>query len=280
MGKSTDLVGKKFGLLTVVEKTPERQDRYCLWRCSCACGGEILVNTKNLKRGTVTNCGCIPKKTAVKMKSGHELQNRDHKKSQRGSGLKGDRIVDLKGKRFGRLLVLYPTEKRDSKGSVFWHCLCDCGNETDVTEDGLVYGNYRSCGCLKKEIQKDIVNKLHHIDGTCVEWLEKRKSRSDNTSGFRGVYKRKNGSYRVDIGFKKHRYYLGTFKTYEEAVRARLAAETAIHERFVEAYYIWKQRNDILADDEKIPFEFEVKKIEDQFVVTTNIETYSLRERT
>lgn len=74
-----------------------------------------------------------------------------------------------------------------------------------------MHGNYRSCGCLKKEIQMDIPNQLHHIDGTCVEWLEKRKHRKDNTSGFRGVYNRGKGQFHVSIGFKKKRFYVGTY---------------------------------------------------------------------
>ena len=112
-------------------------------------------------------------------------------------------IVDISNQRFGRLTALYPTEKRDKKSSVFWHCKCDCGNELDVTEDSLVHGGYRSCGCLREECKKAIPTQLHHVDGTCIEWLEKRKSRSDNTSGFRGVYPSKNGRFRVFIGFKR-----------------------------------------------------------------------------
>ena len=64
MARTIDLTGQRFGNLTVLERMPETQDRYCLWRCRCDCGGEILVNTKRLKRGTVTNCGCNPKTTA------------------------------------------------------------------------------------------------------------------------------------------------------------------------------------------------------------------------
>ena len=58
MAKSIDLTDQRFGKLVVIEKMPETQERYCLWRCRCDCGGEILVNTKRLKRGTITNCGC------------------------------------------------------------------------------------------------------------------------------------------------------------------------------------------------------------------------------
>lgn len=97
--------------------------------------------------------------------------------------------------------------------------------------------NYQSCGCLKAENQQNITERLHRIDGTCVEILEKRKHRSDNTSGFRGVHQLKNGRYRVDIGFKRKRFYIGSFDDYDEAVRIRLNAEHLLHDGFVEAYY-------------------------------------------
>lgn len=47
-------------------------------------------------------------------------------------------IRDLSGQKFGRLTALYPAEKRDKRGSVYWHCKCECGNEVDVSLSGLV----------------------------------------------------------------------------------------------------------------------------------------------
>lgn len=311
MPVKNDLTGQRFGKLTVLEKTMEKQDRYWVWRCRCDCGGEIFVNTKRLRRGTVTDCGCIPKMTARRGPVAEDLtgqqfgkllvlsraENRkgrsawlcrcacgqlhvaaahDLKSGHVGScGCQQHRnengFVDISGKKFGRLTALYATEKRDKKGSVVWHCRCDCGNETDMTHDNLVYGNYRSCGCLREEIRKNISNQLHMVDGTCVEWLEHRKHRSDNTSGFRGVYLSKNGTYQVMIGFKKERFYIGTFKTFQQAVGKRLEAEELIHDGFVKAYYAWKKRaekNSGWAVEN--PLIFEVKKQNGSFLIITN----------
>ena len=52
----------------------------------------------------------------------------------------GRRPADLSGRKFGMLTAKYATEKRDKRGSVYWHCVCDCGNEVDVTAAGLVHG--------------------------------------------------------------------------------------------------------------------------------------------
>ena len=237
MAGKKDLTGQRFGKLTVIEKTERTQDRYRVWRCRRDCGGEILVNTKRLKRGTVKDCGCIPKMTA-----------------RRGSVAE-----DLTGRVFGHLTVLKRTA--DRHGRTCWLCRCDCGNETEAPEDVLVQGSVLSCGCPKRENQKIIWSKLHRVDGTCVEILENRKYRSDNTSGFRGVFRMKNGKYRVDIGFKGKRFYLGTFPDYDQAVQARMSAEELVYKGFLEAYDKWKERADKDPDwKEKHPLVFEVEK--------------------
>lgn len=181
-------------------------------------------------------------------------------------------IANITGRKFGRLTVLFPTEKRDHIGSVYWHCRCECGNELDVTQSNLVYGNYRSCGCLKKELQQNVQSQLHILDGTCVEWLKSRKYRSDNTSGFRGVYKVKNGRYRVCVGFKNKRYYFGQYADYNTAVQVRTDAEEIIHGGFLRAYEIWKEQKERYADSEEVPpLIYEVSVDNKVIQITTNI---------
>ena len=172
---------------------------------------------------------------------------------------------NLTGCRFGGLTVLQRAENRH--GRTCWLCRCDCGAETDVTEDSLTQGNSQSCGCLKREAQQAIPTRLHRVDGTCVEWLEKRKHRSDNTSGFRGVYPLKSGRYRAAIGFKGRRYTIGSYDSFEAAVAARLEAEELIHNGFVKAWRCWQQQNADLPEAQRLPFRFEVQKTDGHFIV-------------
>lgn len=60
----------------------------------------------------------------------------------------GRRPRDLSGQKFGLLTAVYPTERRDHRGSVYWHCVCECGNEIDVSAGALMDGNNRSCGYI------------------------------------------------------------------------------------------------------------------------------------
>lgn len=55
--------------------------------------------------------------------------------------------IDRTGQRFGMLLVISETKKRDSAGSIIWKCRCDCGKTVDIPSRCLT-PNTKSCGCL------------------------------------------------------------------------------------------------------------------------------------
>lgn len=57
---SLDLIGKKFGKLTVIEKTQERTlGRGIVWKCQCDCGQISFVSTNNLIQNITKSCGCL-----------------------------------------------------------------------------------------------------------------------------------------------------------------------------------------------------------------------------
>lgn len=240
-----------------------------VWRCRCDCGGEILLDTRCLQRGSVTDCGCI-----TKVKPGQ---------------------LDLTGRRFGLLFCMEPTERRSKSGSVLWRCRCDCGkeclavsgqllsggkqscgclghpplkeyagirfgqltvlayagksagmhrwkcrcdcgNETIVGQTLLQSGKTKSCGCLQSAV---ITDNLKLCDGTSVTILETMKNRclSTNTSGYTGVYQNKrNGKWVAQITFKKKTYYLGSYERIEDAIKARQRGEE-LHDDFLQWYY-------------------------------------------
>lgn len=55
--KYADMIGKKFGRLTVVEKIGIAKGG-AIYKCECECGGTINAVAKNLNYGSVTSCGC------------------------------------------------------------------------------------------------------------------------------------------------------------------------------------------------------------------------------
>lgn len=58
--------------------------------------------------------------------------------------------IDLTGNRYGRLVVVEKTNKRQS-GKPLWLCKCDCGNETLVLSYNLRSGKIKSCKCFQSE---------------------------------------------------------------------------------------------------------------------------------
>ena len=253
MPKTAELTGRRFGSLVVQERSPGLEDRYYLWRCKCDCGNEVLVNTKRLTRGTIQNCGCSPKP----------------------NGGQGSRAEDLTGRMFGSLTAIEREKSRN--GRTYWLCQCVCGNQISVQTYDLKRGHTESCGCRKKEIMASIPEYLTLIDDSCVEWLRSRKSRCDNTSGFRGVSKTPGGAWKVYIGLQKKRYYLGTYHDYEEAVRVRLDAEEQLHDGFIMAYSEWQQKaNQDAKWATSHPFYFRVTQTQNGFIVqSTEVTDYN-----
>lgn len=203
-----DLTGRTFGNLTVLRRSEARRHGLISWECQCQCGNKFIAVGNDLRSGRVKSCGCL--KAAFTT------------------------ARDLRGQTFGLLTAQNPTEERDYKGSVIWACTCTCGGEIKLSQDMLMRKKNHSCGCVKVEA-KGLRSTLRFVDGTCLEFLT-RKQRIDNTSGHTGVYVLKNGKYRVGIGFKKKRYYLGIYDTMEEAVRIRERAKEMMHKEFLEKY--------------------------------------------
>lgn len=65
-------------------------------------------------------------------------------------------VLDLIGKRFGRLVVLERAEDKidpkSGKHKSYFLCQCDCGNQKIILGTNLTSGATRSCGCLHNEI--------------------------------------------------------------------------------------------------------------------------------
>jgi hypothetical protein len=62
----------------------------------------------------------------------------------------GDRMENLIGKRFGKLVVIARVLPNDKWNSTRWLCKCDCGNKKVITRNSLIRGT-KSCGCLRLE---------------------------------------------------------------------------------------------------------------------------------
>jgi len=122
-----DLTGRTFGQLSVVKRAGSTKSGSPTWEVVCNCGKTLVVDGSGLRRGATTSCGCISKEKLVTAN-----------------------LIDLTGKSFGFLLVLYHLGK-DKHNRHQWRCRCTCGVEKDIDGRHLRAGNIKSCGCKRGE---------------------------------------------------------------------------------------------------------------------------------
>lgn len=61
-----DIIGNRYGRLTVLEYAGQGQGWKHLYLCQCDCGNTKIIQRSNLIRGLSKSCGCLQKETALK----------------------------------------------------------------------------------------------------------------------------------------------------------------------------------------------------------------------
>lgn len=146
---------------------------------------------------------------------------------------------DLKGQRFGKLLVLKETCNRVDRGSIVWQCICDCGNITEISSKRLLNNIAVSCGCYQKERQKYSAQKLHNRqikENTNIDLISKHQPNLNNKTGTRGVHwcSSKN-RWIASLSFQK-KTYKKNFKNKEDAIAYRKELEEKYFKPILEKY--------------------------------------------
>ncbi len=134
--KTADLVGMKFGRLTVVSASRKPSGEFA-WDCLCECGNTNTVASNTLLRGRSRSCGCLSKEAFIARNLSNDYCNREP-------------VMDLTGQRFGRLVVTGWHHVPGGKST--WLCSCDCGGATKVKGSFLKRNLTRSCGCLRRTL--------------------------------------------------------------------------------------------------------------------------------
>ena len=92
MSNIKNLVGQKFGRLTIVEMTEKRSKSggNVIWKCACDCGKEVFVNSALLRSASTTSCGCLLVERRMKAitKHGHCLHGKRTKEYKAWENIK------------------------------------------------------------------------------------------------------------------------------------------------------------------------------------------------
>lgn len=93
MGQEKNLIGFKYGRLTVITKSRNQKiGEHTIWRCKCDCGNMHVVSGRALRNGHSRSCGCLRKETTT-------LKNFKHGDSTRE---KRERLYGIWGLMKGR----------------------------------------------------------------------------------------------------------------------------------------------------------------------------------
>ena len=136
MINDADVIGKKFGKLTVLRRSGCDDKLFNSWLCRCDCGEEVL-----------RFCETVPEHHSACLRC---------KKKKQGSYI--EHGTWLLGRRFGRLTVIN-YKGRDSNSNHLWEYQCDCGTITTVRATSLIMGQTQSCGCLTIERAREASTK-------------------------------------------------------------------------------------------------------------------------
>ena len=165
-----DLEGQRFdrliALKLVPNPVPTRKRNGAYWQCKCDCGNIVTRSGLNLVRKNTRSCGCLSQER------------------------RWSRLIDLSGKRFGRMTALKRAPNRGN--DTMWQCRCDCGSIRIVGAPSLVSGSTKSCGCLRSDMAR----------------AKKQKAKGENGFNFLyHVYKANAAKKSLDFTLTKEKFH-------------------------------------------------------------------------
>ena len=139
---AADLLGKRCGNMTVIEKTDERFNGNVVWLCKCDCGNTFAASTQRIIHKNLSHC--FDEKCPYKDETVPQTKQETHRQRKGG-------MDDITGKRFGRLTVVEKTGVRMGR-NLEWYCQCECGKQMKCYAYALLDGKVTECKSCQRGI--------------------------------------------------------------------------------------------------------------------------------
>jgi hypothetical protein len=203
MPKALEITGMRFGRLSVIERAENNAHHQTMWRCICDCGNEVIIRGINLTSGNTTSCGCYHSERVIESHSKHGYSNGKLYNVWRSIKDRCNNIRSKAWKYYGGRGIKVCEEWNQPEAFIEWAV-------TNGYKDGLTIDR--------------IDNNKGYEPSNC-RWVDmKTQNRNhrqrENKTGFRGVYKSKNGKYTSMIAINQKYRYIGIFDTAEQAAEA------------------------------------------------------------
>lgn len=152
MGKAKDWTGQKFGKLTFIKATDERnKDGKIIWKLQCECSVFTFSIPNMVARGRKASCGDWKCQTK-----------------------------DWTGQKFGRLTFIRKMNTRNDRGRKVWKLQCDCASIIYREAGAIINGSTQSCGCLFNEAQATRARKYDPIISSAIKVFDNYKNKDCN----------------------------------------------------------------------------------------------------
>lgn len=211
----SDISNKRYGRLVAVKFSKVERGR-TYWECKCDCGNTCFVELSKLTSGHTKSCGCLKNETIRRQRKYNEFK-----------------IIDN-----------YVKVKLDDSN----YMLCDFEDWEKVKDRGWYVNalGYAASGKASGDIllfHKFVTNTtseiVDHINRNKLDNRKKnlricdkrlnsinRDLQCNNTTGYKGVYlDKRNNTWNARVTVKGETIHLGTYKTMQEAIKARKAGE-------------------------------------------------------
>lgn len=235
-GRARDIAGRQFGYLTAIEPTGQKERRDRIWRCVCRCGREAEYPATRLLTGNVMSCGCLRGEQFKKVNKyigGTSIRQSMQEQVHSTRAVSGYTGVTPKGGKW-KAYIKYKGQE------------ISLGCYTRLED--AVKARARGKELVRQDAEEllGVYEQIHRDDPPLPDRAEIRRPsqkaetekseasapppvRSDNTSGFPGVC-RKRSKWAAKITFQKVTYQLGVFDNIEDAAAARQRAERRLQE--------------------------------------------------
>lgn len=241
MAKAKDLIGKKFGRLTVLSRNYEKQkelynnkSRYvAFWNCRCDCGNLVVVRSSCLQNKTnpTLSCGCYFEEVIHRQKNTKTnkwIFNKDENTAICVIDDNNNFCIDMEDYetvknycwRIGLRGYIVANSRNGLNKTVWLHRIIMNVDDENIFVD---HKNWDKTNNRKSNLRK----------ATKSENNTNIKRKKNNTTGYTGVtINRRTGNYIARISKNNKRIYLGTFSSFEDAVIARHKEELEMHKEW------------------------------------------------
>ena len=218
MSNFIDLTGQKFGRLTVIRKAKNPSEAHIKWLCECECGNFITTRGTSLRSGITKSCGCLVSDKIREWNKANKKCNVYDLTGDYGIGYASNTNEPF----------YFDLEDYDKIKDYYWSANTD-GYMYSTCDDEYILMHRLIIDENNPEMQVDHFNRnrkdnrkenLKSVTPQHNNW--NRGMNQNNKSGVTGVRWNKEAQKWVAYIMRKH---LGTFNSFEEAVKARKKAE-------------------------------------------------------